>query len=193
MRPPPMRVDPVILEGATVRLEPLSHDHLYDLTVAAAYPEIWTYLDEHQPPDVQRLITDALQEQARGERLPFAIIHGPTDQAIGSISYINIRPTHHGLEIGWAWITPAHWRTGVAYESAQLLIRHAFESLDAIRVAFTADSRHQRAQHTIQALGAHREGTLRAHLILHDGHIRDSISYSITVRDWHVPPSELMD
>lgn len=182
-----MLVEPTILEGNLVVLEPLRMKHLPQLAEAAAHDEVWTYLDEPTPNSeapVASLITEALEEEAQGARLPFAIIHSPSGEAIGSISLIDIQRKHRQVEIGWAWITPNHWRTGVAREAAYLLMCHAFEKLGAIRVAFKTDSRNARSQQTITRLGATREGVLRNHRILRDGHIRHSIYYSVIREEW---------
>ncbi|MEO3747138.1 GNAT family protein [Plantactinospora sp. B5E13] len=178
-----MRVEPVRLTGQRIALEPLTEAHLPDLAKLAHRDEIWTYLDE-ETPDMAALIAEALEEQAQGVRLPFAITDRDTGQAIGTMSYIDIQPTHRGIELGWAWISPDHWSKGVAREAAYLLMRHAFDTLGAIRVAFKTDSRNTRSQRTIEALGATREGVFRNHRILRDGHRRHSIYYSVITEEW---------
>jgi hypothetical protein len=40
-----------------------------------------------------------------------------TGRAIGSTSYLTLRPEHRGLEIGWTWLNPAAWRTGANAEA----------------------------------------------------------------------------
>ncbi|MEV6985680.1 GNAT family protein [Sphaerisporangium sp. NPDC051017] len=186
MTTPFIEIGPVTLVGELVRLEPLTMEHLADLSVAGNHHEIWTYLDEPTPgeDEMAALIVDALDEQARGLRLPFAIIERADARAIGSISYIDIQRTHRAVEIGWAWVTPGHWCAGVAREAAVLLIRHAFETLGAIRVAFKTDSRNIRSQRALEGLGATREGTFRNHRILRDGHVRHSIYYSVIPEEW---------
>jgi RimJ/RimL family protein N-acetyltransferase len=183
----PMHVEPTMLSGNTIRLEPMTMKHLPDLTEAAAYDNVWTYLDEETPQGeepIAALIDEASAEQARGERQPFAVIEQKTGRAIGSVSYLDIQRAHYGIEIGWAWITPGHWRTGASREAAYLLLRHAFETLQAIRVAFKTDSRNERSQRAIEGLGARREGVFRNHRILRDGHFRHSIYYSVIREDW---------
>ena len=36
----------------------------------------------------------------------------------------------------------------------------------------------------IEHIGARREGILRNHMIMHDGHYRDTVIYSITLKEW---------
>ncbi len=181
-----MAVKPVILPGRLVRLEPLSKGHLSELTEAARYAELWTYLDEETAKEnsVAALIREALEEQARGERLAFAMMEQTSGRAVGSISYLDIRRAHRSVEIGQAWVTPSRWRTGMAREAGYLLLSHAFESVGAIRVALTTDSRDQRSQRAIEGLHATYEGVLRNHRILRDGTIRHSACYSVIREDW---------
>jgi RimJ/RimL family protein N-acetyltransferase len=182
-----MAVKPVILSGRMVKLEPLSMGHVGELSEAARYAEVWTYLEEERPTGEQTvtaLIREALDEQARGERLAFAMMEQVSGRAVGSISYIDIQKEHRSVEIGWAWITPSRWRTGISREAGYLLLRHAFEAMGAIRVVFKTDSRNLRSQRAIQGLYATHEGLLRNHRILREGVIRHSVYYSVIREEW---------
>ena len=53
-----------------------------------------------------------------------------------------------------------------------------------MRVQLKTDARNSRSQRAIERIGAVREGVLRAHMILPDGYVRDSVMYSITAMDW---------
>ncbi|MBM7082032.1 GNAT family N-acetyltransferase [Micromonospora sp. MMS20-R2-29] len=175
------------LTGKLIRLEPLTEDSAAALAEAAKHAEIWRYLDEPTPDTMQAvsdLVEEAIEEQRQGVRVPYVITERLHGNAIGSISFIDIQPRHRGVEIGWAWVTPSHWRTGAAREASYLLMRHAFETAGAIRVVFKTDSRNLRSQRAIERIGATREGVFRNHRILLDGHIRHSIFYSVTVEDW---------
>jgi RimJ/RimL family protein N-acetyltransferase len=187
MKLDPMVVKPVILTGRLVRLEPLNMGHVGELTEAGRYAEVWTYLDEESPTGVQSvgaLIREALDEQARGERLAFAMMEQASGRAVGSISYLEIERTHRSVEIGWAWITPNRWSTGMSREAGYLLLQHAFETLGAIRVGFRTDSRNERSQRAIEGLHATYEGVFRNHRILRDGLVRHSLFYSVIREDW---------
>lgn len=182
-----MNIQPVTLNGKIVRLEPLGLDHTSDLLAAAAHDEIWAYLDEPTPRTadmVESLIRDALDDQDRGARLPFAIVDVASGRAVGSTSYIDIRPHDRGVEIGWTWMTPSQWGTGANTEAKFLLLSHAFEEQNAGRVAIKTDSRNQRSQRAIEKMGATREGVWRNHRILSDGTYRHSVYYSIIDTEW---------
>ena len=189
-----MKLTPVTLTGRLVRLEPLDVKHAADLTRAAADDRIWTYLDEPTPwtrDSVEAFIADALDEQARGLRLPLAIITLADERAIGSTSYLDLRPRDRGVEIGWTWTAPATWGSGINTEAKYLLLAHAFDQAGAIRVVLKTDERNQRSRRAIEALGATYEGTWRNHRILSDGHRRNSTFYSVIDTEWPAVKEQL--
>ena len=182
-----MQIEPVILSGRIVRLEPLGPKHASDLYAAGQAERIWRYLPmnlQQSFEEMQNWITSTLQLQASGTILPFAIIAQESGRAIGSTRYLDIQLQNRGLEIGWTWLTPAVQRTGVNTECKYLLLRHAFEQLKAIRVQLKTDSRNLQSQRAIERIGAIKEGILRNHMIMLDGYYRDSVYYSIIESEW---------
>jgi RimJ/RimL family protein N-acetyltransferase len=117
-------------------------------------------------------------------RVPFTMILVETGEPIGTSSYFDIRPEHRGLEIGYTWIGTAYQGTQVNPECKYLMLRHAFETLGAIRVQLKTDKRNLQSQRAMEKLGAIREGTLRKQIILPDGNFRDSVMFSITDEEW---------
>jgi RimJ/RimL family protein N-acetyltransferase len=183
-----MNVTPVTLqlEGAMVRLEPLREAHAPDLLAAGEDPSVWTYLMEapRSLEQMRGLIERALQAQRSGREVPFAIIEVATGKAIGSTRYEDILPAHRSLEIGWTWLGVPWQRTARNTQCKLMLLRHAFETLGAVRVQLKADTRNRRSCAAIERIGAVYEGTLRKHRILPDGYIRDSALYSIVRDEW---------
>jgi RimJ/RimL family protein N-acetyltransferase len=182
-----VNIQPVTLAGRSVRLEPLAYSHASDLLEAAAHEEIWTYLDEPTPrtdADINTFISEALNDQDKGARLPFAIVRQADSRAVGSTSYLDIRPADRAVEIGWTWLTPAAWGTGINTEGKYLLMKHAFESWQAGRVAIKTDARNIRSRKAIESLGATYEGTWRNHRLLSTGKYRDSAYYSVIDSEW---------
>jgi hypothetical protein len=59
-----MAVEPCVLEGIQVRLEPLTLDHLDALTVVGLDPDLWrwTLTQNHTPEDMRRYVETALAE-----------------------------------------------------------------------------------------------------------------------------------
>ena len=167
----------------------LDQSHAPDLLEAADHDEVWTYLDEPTPrslDDIRAFISDALAEQNQGQRLPFAIVRQSDDRAVGSTSYIDIRPADRTVEIGWTWLGPSEWGTGTNTEAKYLMLRHAFEVLSAGRVAIKTDSRNARSRKAIENLGATYEGTWRNHRMLSTGRYRDTDYFSVIDSEWPI-------
>jgi N-acetyltransferase len=177
---------PVVLQGHRVRLEPLDHVHAEGILAAAGDSEIWRYMAVSltNPGAVAAWIDEAHEASAKGTDAVFAIIDQATNRVIGSTRYLDIRPAHRGLEIGWTWLAKDQWRTGVNTECKFLLLRHAFETLDAIRVQLKTHRLNFRSRRAIERIGAQFEGILRNAVILADGTYRDSAYYSITDAEW---------
>lgn len=188
-----MNITPVQLESKTVRLEPISRDHVEGLFAAANDPAIWEFymfpIDSLET--MQAVVERALELQEAGHNLAFTVIDKRTERIVGSTRYLDIDVKSRGLEIGWTWYNPSVWRSAINTECKYLLLRHAFEELGCIRVQFKTDSRNVRSQTAITRLGAEREGILRNHMILQNGYIRDSVYFSILDREWQAVKARL--
>lgn len=182
-----MIVQPVQLSGYIVRLEPLSEAHVPDLAVVGQDEAIWQFLPygnintEAKMSDHVKML---LARAAQGTDLPFAVILLESNQSIGCSRYLEIRVNHRSVEIGGTWYGREYQRSGVNTECKYLLIKHAFETLGCIRVQFKTDARNLRSQKALERLGAVTEGLLRKQMITADGHVRDSIYYSIIDSEW---------
>jgi len=180
-------ISPITLEGSLVRLEPLSLSHSEGLAQAGSEPALWRYMlygNLSLPGAMEAWIQDILQRQAAGTDLPFAVLHKPSGRIAGATRYLDIRPQDRGLEIGGTWYAPEFQRIGVNTGCKYLLLRHAFETLGCIRVQFKTDARNEQSIRAIERIGAKREGILRNHMLLPDGHKRDSVYFSIIDSEW---------
>ncbi len=190
---PMMPVDPVTLAGHHVRLEPLSLAHEPELCAAGLDPEIWRWTASlvRTAADLRAYIETALEWQRQGTALPFAIIATASGRAVGSTRYANIDRANRRLEIGWTWLARAAQRTPINTEAKYLLLRHAFETLDCIRVEFKTDALNERSRAALLRIGAKEEGILRSHVITATGRVRDSVYYSILTAEWPKVKAEL--
>lgn len=183
----PMKIQKVTLTGKLVRLEPLSEAHLPDLAKVGLDEKVWHYMRYGNIQTIEQLSTwlhELLDLEAAGTDLPFAVIHLASACAIGSTRYLNIDHPNRSLEIGGTWYGLDYQGTLVNTESKYLLMKHAFEDLECVRVWFKTDQRNLRSQHAIERLGAIREGVLRNHMVLPDGFIRNSVMYSVLPHEW---------
>jgi len=182
-----MEIAPITLTGTYVRLEPLNETHIPGLAAIGIGQDFWNFMvygNMETEADMRRWVRDILSRAEKGTDLPFAVIHLASGRVAGATRYLNIVPHDYGLEIGGTWYGPEFQRTAVNTECKYLLLSHAFETLQAIRVQFKADSRNERSQRAMERIGAKREGVLRNHMILPDGHIRHSVFYSILDSEW---------
>ena len=179
-----MQVRPVVLTGEGVRLEPMSQDHAQGLYNRGRFDADWAYMPRAcfiDQADTRQWIDEALEDPAS---LPFVILETSKNKVVGSTRFLNIRPQHRSLEIGWTWLGQEWQRTGVNTEVKTLLLTHAFERLGCIRVEFKTDARNLRSQRALERIGATREGVLRQHMIVQGGHYRDSVFFSVIDKEW---------
>ena len=179
-----LRVTPVVLRGKEVRLEPLGLIHAQGLYNRGRVEADWTHLPRSyfaDLADTRHWIDEALGVEGQ---LPFAIVETAKDKVIGSTRYLNIRPEHRSLEIGWTWPGQNWQRTAINTETKLLLLSHAFEKLGCVRVEFKTDTRNERSQRALQRIGATKEGVLRNHRIVQDDFVRDSVCFSVISSEW---------
>jgi len=181
-----MKVEPVVLEGAHVRLEPLSRAHLAGLCEVGLAEELWRWipLPVQTPSDMAGYIDLALREQANGVSLPFVQIEKDSGRVIGSTRYMNIEKNHRRLEIGATWIAPAWQRTSINTEAKYLLLRHAFEDLGCMRVELKTDSLNEKSRNAILRVGAKQEGIFRNHMLTSTGRVRHTVYFSVIDSEW---------
>ena len=126
----------------------------------------------------------ARQRNEAGTDLGFAIELTATGELIGATGLWAADPTHRRVEIGASWITKRWQRTAVNTEAKLLLLTYAFEELDCIRVEFKTDVRNTASRKALTRIGAVEEGTLRHHMVLHDGRLRNSVYFSVLAPEW---------
>lgn len=178
---------PLAFAGRYLRLVPLVEGHAAALADAGRDPDVRRYL--LTPPgtsfdDMAGLIAVLLDFQRRGDELPFAIVRASDGAPVGMTRYLRIDRPNDSVDIGGTWFDRRYWRTPFNTESKYLLLRHAFETEGAYRVALQTDRRNLRSQAAIERLGAVREAELREDRLLPDGTFRTSVHYSILTEEW---------
>jgi RimJ/RimL family protein N-acetyltransferase len=184
---PPFEPKPVLLSGTHIRLEPLQAAHAAGLFAAGQDPEIHRYLIDPPPAtvaEVEAIIAAAAEAAAAGTQVPFAIRHLASGRLAGTTRYLDIRRRDRALEIGYTWLAPEFQRTVVNTEAKLFLLRHAFETLGAVRVQLKTDERNERSRRAIERLGARFEGILRKYQTRSDGFVRNTAMFAVTDDDW---------
>ncbi|MBK7404062.1 MAG: GNAT family N-acetyltransferase [Phycisphaerales bacterium] len=176
---------PLTLEHDAVRLEPLACRHAAELAAAAASPDTFRYFSRAPRELTETGMREFIQFLlGPAETVPFCVVDAATGARVGITTYLDIRPAHKGLEIGWTWYAPASRGSRVNPASKLLLLQHAFDSLGAIRVCLKTDERNAASRAAILKLGASFEGILRRNIIMPDGFQRSTAMYSVMASEW---------
>jgi RimJ/RimL family protein N-acetyltransferase len=201
------KIGSVTLQGQHVRLEPLEHGHVDGLVAAAAAdPSLYQWSPVPQGRnEAIKYVDTALAWRDAGTAVPFAIVRRNDDVVIGSTRFWNLeywawpeghashgRSTPDACEIGYTWLTRSAIRTATNTEAKLLMLTHAFESWQVLRVCFHTDVRNQRSRAALERIGGRFEGILRAHRMAADYIPRDSARFSIVAAEWPVAKERLM-
>ncbi len=188
-----------MLTGTHIRLEPLDYRHVDGLLAAsAADPSLYQWSPVPQgKAEATKYVEAALAWRDAGTAVPFAIIRVDDGAVIGSTRFWNLErwawPQDHprhgrsapdACEIGYTWLTRSAIRTAANTEAKLLMLTHAFETWQVLRVCFHTDVRNQRSRAALERIGGKFEGILRAHRIAADCIPRDSVRFSILAAEW---------
>lgn len=180
------KINPVVLEGDHVRLDPLSIEHIDALCDVGLDEALW--LVSPQPirtaDEMRAYVETAIDGREQRHMLPFATVELASGRVVGSTRFGAIDLANRRLEIGWTWIARPWQRTAVNTEAKLLMLRHAFETLGCHRVEFKTDRLNERSRNAILRLGARQEGILRKHMVTASGRLRDSVYFSIINDEW---------
>jgi len=194
-----MQTESLVLQGKHIRLEPLDRRHADALVAAsAADPSLyqWSAVPLGKI-EVTRYIDTALAWRDAATAVPFATVRLSDGAVIGSTRFFDLEtwawpPDHprHGsafpdvCEIGYTWFTRSAIRTAANTEAKLLMLTHAFESWQMLRVCLHTDARNQRSRAAIERIGGKFEAILRSHRLAVDFTPRDSARFSIVAAEW---------
>jgi RimJ/RimL family protein N-acetyltransferase len=196
-----MTLDSPTLTGTHIRLEPLTYEHVNGLAAASAIdPKLyrWSPIPQGQE-EAAAYVKTAEAGREAGNMVTFATVRVADGVVLGSTRFFDIGwwpwPEGHeryGLttpdvcEIGYAWLSRDAIRTAANTEAKLLMLSHAFEVWQVLRVCLHTDARNDQSAAAIERIGGRSEGILRAHKIAADGTVRDSKRYSIVAAEWVV-------
>ncbi|WP_219107350.1 GNAT family N-acetyltransferase [Austwickia sp. TVS 96-490-7B] len=193
-------LDGLTLIGDHVVLTPLRRDDHDGLCAAVRDGELWRlpYATVPSPETMSADIDAKLAAQAAGTLQPFVVRRAdgadPTCHAspiVGSTSFYSIDDTHRNVMIGYTWYAASMHRTAVNTESKLLLLTHAFEAEQRVRVEFRTHWLNRQSRAAIERLGATHEGALRQHQLMPDGSWRNTCVYAILAHEWPAVRAEL--
>lgn len=196
-----------LLHGNHIRLEPLERRHIEPLAAASAGdPALyrWSPVPRGME-EVARYVETALAARDAGKALPFATVRLADGKVIGSTRLYNFefwewpaghvfhgRTTADACEIGYTWLTHSAVRTAANTEAKLLLLTHAFEVWQVLRVCLHTDARNERSRAAIARIGGKFEGILRSHRMAADYIARDSARFSFIASEWPAAKQRLV-
>ena len=188
-----------VLAGHHVRLEPLERRHIPGLVAASVGdPELyrWSAVPCGEA-EASRYVDTALAARDAGTAQPYANVRLSDGAVIGSTRFFDLERwawpeghIHHGrttptvCEIGYTWLSHTAVRTQANTEAKLLMLTHAFETWQVLRVCLHSDARNTRSRAAMERIGAKFEGILRSHRLAADHIARDSARYSIVAAEW---------
>jgi RimJ/RimL family protein N-acetyltransferase len=174
------------LSGNTIRLRVLEPADAPALIDAAADGELWNLRVTvvPGPSTIGQYISSALRGYEEGHVIPFVIIALNSGRIVGSTRFWKIDNGNRKLEIGHTWLSQSAQRTASNTEAKYLLLKHAFEVMQTVRVQFTTDELNEKSRAAILRIGAKQEGIVRHERIMPDGRKRNSVRFSIIDTEW---------
>src|SRR4029078_12293154 len=178
-------LEPVTLQGAHARVDPLWPDPMGGLVEAVSDGELWklwyTFIPTAE--NMKKEIDRRLGLFAAGSMLPFTVFDAEGKIA-GMSTYMNVDAANRRVEIGSPWYAKRVQRSALNTQCKLLLLTHAFEQLNCIAVEFRIHLFNHQSRRGSERLGAKQDGILRSHQIAPNGTLRDTVVYSIIASEW---------
>ncbi len=169
-----------------VQLLPLQSEHEQALIDVCQDGQLWEleYTSVPHFSQIKAYIAKALELKSQGLRVPFVVLDQNTGRIVGTTSFRDFVWNVRRVEIGYTWYGQSAQKTHINTSCKLLLLRYAFETLQANSVVLRADIRNLKSQKAIERLGAHRDGILRQDALRKDGTVRDTVIYSLLKEEW---------
>jgi N-acetyltransferase len=177
-----------------VRLEPLDPArHLDGLLAVGLEPLLWQFTVDKvgDAAALRAWVAKALDDQARGTALPFAIVDRASGRVCGSTRFLNVVREHLRVEIGATWLGVPFQRSARNTEAKLLMLRHAFETWRCRRVELKTSRTNAKSQAAMRRLGFSEEGTFRKWMVLADGSARDVVWFAVIDDEWPATQARL--
>jgi RimJ/RimL family protein N-acetyltransferase len=206
-------LEPLVLEGTSVRLEPLAASHI-DALVEAAAEDRSAYQWAYTPDGLEEMtayVHSALEKVASGAHVAFATVRKGggdrgSDRVVGATRFCEIAywewppgaiHQRHGVpdvvDIGFTWLAGSAQRTSVNTEAKLLMMTHAFEEWRVHRVALQTDVRNKKSWAAIERIGGQLDGIMRADRPGADDTVRTSARFSIMAEEWPAVKARLSE
>lgn len=182
-RPAP---EQVTLEGAYIRIVPLTMDHteaLFDRIGGSDRAVLWTYMPVGPFYEIESF--RAWMETACASRDPlfFALEEIAGGRPLGFCSLLRIAPEVGVVEVGFIMFSKAMQGTAAATEAMALMMGYVFDTLGYRRYEWKCDDLNTPSRRAAERLGFTYEGTFRQATV-YKGRNRDTAWFSVLDTEW---------
>jgi RimJ/RimL family protein N-acetyltransferase len=187
---PVSKPERIVLEGRTIRVEPLQAEmHSASLYHAAqgpgSDPHLWDYLPYGPFPDEPAFRAHLAKQEQSEDPLFFALVEPESGEAKGVASLMRIDTANGVGEIGHIWFGAGLQQTVAATEAIFLLGNYLMTTLGYRRFEWKCDALNARSRRAAERYGFTYEGTFRQHSVV-KGRNRDTAWFSILDHEWPV-------
>lgn len=182
-RPRPERK---LLDGRTVRLEPLDARHgdgLYAAATAEDAESRFRWLFESRPESRAAFQPWLDRAEASEDPLFFTVIDKASGKVAGRQALMRIEPAHGVIETGSIFWGGLVARKPAATEAQFLFMRYVFDELGYRRYEWKCNNRNGPSKRAAERFGFTFEGVFRQHMVV-KGENRDTAWYSIIDGEW---------
>lgn len=183
-RPRPARK---VLEGRTVRLEPLEAarhgDELFAASAVADAGSRFAWLPELPPQDRAAFQPWLEKAEASPDPLFFAVIDKASGKVAGRQTLMRIDANNGVAEIGNIYWGPLVSRKPAATEAQFLFASYVFDELGYRRYEWKCNNANEPSKRAAERFGFTFEGLFRQHMVV-KGANRDTAWYSIIDKEW---------
>jgi RimJ/RimL family protein N-acetyltransferase len=181
-----MRALVISRTGPRVSLRELANDDLDVIVEYSTDDAVARYQDwqSHTAEAAKAFLDRAIVAAQQTPRVDYvlAVVEHTTSKVIGDASIEIVSFPNRRAEIGFT-LRRDRWGTGLATETAQLLLAFGFDQLGLHRIEATTHPENAASARVLEKIGMSYEGRIRDHLLVR-GQWSDSLLYSILEPEW---------
>ena len=174
------------VEGRYARIEPVrwpdDAPRLFAAVGGAEKAGLWRHIPIG-PFDDETALQTTLQTVAEEDNWRTHVIRAFDGGALGTASYMRIRPEHGSVEVGCIVLSEALQRTRAASEAMYLMARHVFDDLGYRRYEWKCNDANAASKRAAERFGFAFEGVFRQDMVMKGGN-RDTAWFSILDSEW---------
>jgi [ribosomal protein S5]-alanine N-acetyltransferase len=164
-------INPIVLKGDRVMLQPISLAGLDDFHEYSTYKEFYNYFEFSKFKDIleskeylQKLIN---RSESRRQQFWF-IKENKSKKIIGSFGVHSLDEYRGSVEIGYG-LSPCYWGKGYFQEAVNIVLDHIFNDLHLHRVVARTFESNQASIKGLERVGFKTEGVMRDYYKKHNG------------------------